>query len=172
MLQRIYGFSRDPSFEGRIAFVEDYDMHVAHRLVEGVDLWLNLPKVPLEACGTSGMKAALNGVPQLGTHDGWWAEGHTGLNGWLLPEAPADADPDAWDAEHVYRVLEEEVVPSFYERDDRGIPRAWVARMKHAIHVAGACFTGRRMLQTYVNEYYAPAMREDHPSSPDDPPRV
>src|SRR2546430_15558664 len=91
MLQQVFLAAQDPSFEGRIAFLEDYELHLAHRLVAGVDLWLNLPRVPLEACGTSGMKAALNGVPQLGTLDGWWAEGDTGQNGWAIPLASGGA---------------------------------------------------------------------------------
>ena len=87
ILQSLYHFTRDPRFEGRVAFLEDYDMHLAHLLVQGVDLWLNLPRVPLEASGTSGMKAALNGVPQLSTLDGWWEEGFNGKNGWAIPKA-------------------------------------------------------------------------------------
>ena len=85
ILQRVYQFASDPEFKGRIAFLEDYEMHLAHRLVQGVDLWLNVPRVPLEACGTSGMKAGLNAVPQLGTRDGWWAEGYNAKNGWCIP---------------------------------------------------------------------------------------
>ena len=167
VLQQVYSYTRDSQFEGRIAFLEDYDMHLAHRLVEGVDLWLNLPRVPLEACGTSGMKAAMNAVPQLGTADGWWAEGCTGENGWMIPEAPANADPDAWDAEHLYTLLEKEVIPAYFERDKRGVPLRWVLRMKHALRVAGERFTARRMVQRYTSGYYVPAMRgdrfEDHP---------
>jgi starch phosphorylase len=98
----VYQLSREPRFEGRIAFVEDYEMHLAHRLVQGVDLWMNLPRPPLEASGTSGMKAALNGVPQLSTLDGWWAEGFDGGNGWAIPAAAAGADGDAADAERLY----------------------------------------------------------------------
>jgi len=160
VLQRVYALTRDPRFEGRIAFVEDYEMHVAHRLVQGVDLWLNLPRVPLEACGTSGMKAALNGVPQLSTLDGWWAEGFDGKNGWVIPPAADGADADASDVEHLYRLLESEVVPLFYGRDDRGVPRGWVEKMKHAVRVGGRGFTARRMVREYVADYYAPAMRE------------
>ena len=170
VLQEVYSYTRDSKFEGRIAFLEDYNMHIAHRLVEGVDLWLNLPRVPLEACGTSGMKAALNGVPQLGTRDGWWAEGFTGDNGWQIPEVPASEDPDTWDAEHLYRILESEVIPIFFARDRRGIPVQWVDRMKHALHVAARRFTGRRMVQQYVEEFYLPALRAD--TIDDDPPTV
>jgi starch phosphorylase len=167
LLQRIYGFTRDPTFEGRVSFLEDYEMHLAHRLVQSVDLWLNLPRVPMEACGTSGMKAALNGVPQLGTLDGWWAEGFTGKNGWAIPHPKTD-HPDAEDAEHVYQLLESEVVPQFYARDERGIPHAWVDRMKQAMREAGEHFTARRMLQRYVQDFYVPAMRRTAP--PGDPP--
>jgi starch phosphorylase len=170
VLQQIYSFTRDPQFEGRVAFLEDYDMHMAHRLVEGVDLWLNLPRVPMEACGTSGMKAALNAVPQLGTADGWWAEGFTEMNGWCIPEPPAGQDPDAWDAEQFYRLLEDQVIPLYYERGRAGIPTGWVERMKHALAVTGERFTGRAMVKRYAEEYYVPAMRGDGP--PDDPPTV
>ena len=99
VLQSVYRYTRDPSFEGRIAFVEDYDMHIAHLLVQGVDAWLNLPRVPLEASGTSGMKAALNGVPQLSTLDGWWQEGYDGLGGWAIPTGSDGSSSDAQDAE-------------------------------------------------------------------------
>ena len=95
VLQSVYQFTRDPAFEGRVAFLEDYDMHLAHLLVQGVDLWLNLPRVPLEASGTSGMKAALNGIPQLSTLDGWWQEGYDGLSGWAISPAGESDDADA-----------------------------------------------------------------------------
>ncbi len=168
MLQRVYAYTRDLGFEGRIAFLEDYELHLAHRLVQGVDLWLNLPRPPMEACGTSGIKAAMNGIPQLGTADGWWAEGYTGMNGWMIPPPPDGADGDQFDAEQLYRLLEEEVVPLFYDRDDRGVPVGWVQRMKHALHVAGRQFNARRAMGEYVDRYYAPAVRGD--PSPDDPP--
>ncbi len=168
ILQAVYHFTRDPVFEGRVAFLEDYDMHLAHLLVQGVDLWLNVPRVPLEASGTSGMKAALNGVPQLSTIDGWWEEGFNGKNGWAIPKAADDEDADAVDADRLYRLLEDEIVPLWYERDDNGIPRRWAQRMKEAISVAGRKFTTRRMLQDYVSRYYAPILRGD--PFPDDPP--
>lgn len=160
VLQGVHRAARDPSFEGRIAFLEDYDMHVAHRLVEGSDLWLNLPRVPKEACGTSGMKAALNGVPQLGTDDGWWSEGFTGKNGWRLPEAGSGTDVDARDADHLYRVLEEEVVPAYYDRDERGVPTRWTRTMRHALAEAAARFTAGRMVREYAERYYLPAAGE------------
>ncbi len=161
VLQSIYRFTRDPSFEGRVAFVEDYDMHIAHLLVQGVDLWLNLPRVPHEASGTSGMKAALNGVPQLSTLDGWWQEGYDGLGGWAIPPQREGQDTDAEDAEAFYRLLEEQVVPLFYTRDARGVPLGWVERMRHALRLGGRGFTARRMLADYVQEYYLPAARGD-----------
>lgn len=170
ILQQIFHATRDPKFEGRVAFIEDYDLHVAHRLVQGVDLWLNLPRAPLEASGTSGMKAAMNGVPQLSTFDGWWAEGYTGANGWTLPLAKGpDAEVDAADHEAVFTVLEREVVPRYYRRDDLDLPREWIATMKEAIRESGRFFTTRRMVQDYARDYYLPALRGD--KAGDDPPQ-
>lgn len=168
VLQSVYQFTRDPAFEGRVAFLEDYDMHLAHLLIQGVDLWVNLPRVPLEASGTSGMKAALNGVPQLGTLDGWWKEGYDGMAGWAIPPASETEDADAADAERFYRLLEEQVIPLYYTRDAHGVPLGWVEKMRYSIRLAGARFTARRMLQEYVQEYYAPAVRGE--ASADDPP--
>jgi len=168
VLQTIYSFTRDPALEGRVAFIEDYDLHLAHRLVQGVDLWLNLPKVPLEACGTSGMKAALNCVPQLSTLDGWWEEGYNGQNGWAIPVASTDGDVDAQDAERLYSLLEDVVVPLFYTRDDRGLPGDWIRYMKHALKAAGERFTARRMVQQYVTDSYVQAIGGEAPG--DDPP--
>ncbi len=168
VLRSIYHSTRDPLFQGRIAFLEEYDIHLAHMLVQGVDLWLNLPRVPFEASGTSGMKAALNGVPQLSTLDGWWEEGFTGRNGWAIPQAPPEEDTDTADAAQLYALLEGEVIPMWYDRDEHGVPRAWVQRMKEAIRVSGRRFTARRMLQDYVERYYAPILRGD--PFTDDPP--
>ncbi|MBT8337028.1 MAG: alpha-glucan family phosphorylase, partial [Gemmatimonadetes bacterium] len=138
ILQEIFRSTRDPRFGGRVAFIEDYDLHVAHRLVQGVDLWLNLPRAPLEASGTSGMKAALNGVPQMSTLDGWWAEGYTGHNGWTLPLVLGDDDVvDEADHEQVFALLERDVVPRYYRLDENGLPLDWIAMMKHAITEAG-----------------------------------
>ena len=168
ILQRVFSFSRDPEFEGRIAFIEDYDLNSSDRLLQGVDLWLNLPVVPMEASGTSGMKAALNAVPQLSTLDGWWAEGYTGLNGWALPLSSGSQDPDAEDAGHLYEILEQEVVPLYYDRDGDGLPREWLRRMKHALFEAGMHFTAARMVREYAQGYYLPALRGDRGN--DDPP--
>jgi len=168
ILQRIHQLACDGRAEGRVAFVEDYEMHLAHALFWGVDVWLNVPRVPMEASGTSGMKAAFNLVPQLGTLDGWWAEGYNGLNGWLIPPAPEPGDPDELDWNHLFRLLEEEVVPLHYDRDERGVPVGWVERMKQALWVAGRQFSTERMLHDYVNGYYAPALRGE--TSGDQPP--
>jgi len=168
VLQTVYQFTRDPAFEGRVAFLEDYDMHLAHLLVQGVDVWMNLPRVPLEASGTSGMKASLNGVPQFGTLDGWWQEGYDGLSGWAIPPVADGEDPDAADADRLYRLLEEQVVPLYYTRDAHGVPLGWIEKMRHAMRLAGSRFTARRMVQDYVRTYYAPAMRAE--STGDDPP--
>ena len=158
VLQRVYQAALDPAFEGRIAFLEDYELHLAQRMVAGVDLWVNLPRVPLEACGTSGMKAALNGVPQLGTLDGWWAEGFApGVNGWAIPLPPAEGDPEPSDMSHLFEILEKEVVPTYYDRVPGSYSSAWVHMMKGAMAVAIEHFTTRQMLQAYVTGYYVPA---------------
>ena len=158
VLQRVFQAAQDPAFEGRIAFLEDYELHLAQRMVAGVDLWINLPRVPLEACGTSGMKAALNGVPQLGTLDGWWAEGFAqGVNGWAIPLPPAEGDPEPSDMSHLFEILEKEVVPTYYDRVPGSHSPAWVHMMKGAMAVAIEQFTTRQMLQAYVTRYYVPA---------------
>jgi starch phosphorylase len=159
-LQRVYKRALDPLFGGRIAFVDDYDLHVAHFLVQGCDVWLNNPRKPLEASGTSGMKAATNGVPHLSIGDGWWAEGFTGDNGWMIDSATAsDADAqDAADAEALYSLLEEQVVPAFYDRDASNIPRRWIAVVKQAIRTVAPRFSARRMVKEYTDRMYATAL--------------
>ena len=160
-LQRVYKRALDPLFGGRIAFVDDYDLHVAHFLVQGCDVWLNNPRKPLEASGTSGMKAAINGVPHLSIGDGWWAEGFTGANGWVIDGgAPQDNHDavDAADAASLYRLLEEEVVPAFYDRDRSNVPRRWVAVVKEAIRTVAPRFSARRMVKEYCEKMYAPAL--------------
>jgi starch phosphorylase len=161
-LQRVYSHAVDPRFGGRVAFVDDYDLHVAHFLVQGCDVWLNTPRRPLEASGTSGMKAAMNGVPHLSIGDGWWAEGYTGRNGWLIDGgagAATEDEQDARDAEALYRLLETEVVPAFYERDATGLPRRWLAVVKEAIRTVTPRFCARRMVKQYAEQMYAPALR-------------
>jgi starch phosphorylase len=160
-LQNIFGRAIDPAFGGRIAFVEDYDLHVAHFLVQGCDLWLNTPRKPFEASGTSGMKASINGTLHLSTGDGWWAEGHTGSNGWLIDgavAADAPADVDAADAEALYRLLEEQVVPAFYDREANNVPRRWIQMVKEAIRTTMPGFSARRMVKQYAQWMYAPGL--------------
>ena len=159
-LQRVYRRALDPMFAGRIAFVDDYDVHVAHFLVQGCDVWLNNPRKPLEASGTSGMKAAINGVPHLSIGDGWWAEGFTGANGWTIDGGVTGDDQgavDYADANALYRILEEEVVPAFYDRDASNVPHQWLAVVKQAIRTVAPRFAARRMVKEYVERMYAPA---------------
>ena len=161
-LQGVFRRALDPAFAGRVAFVEDYDLHVAHFLVQGCDVWLNNPRKLLEASGTSGMKACMNGVPQLSIGDGWWAEGYNGRNGWLIDgHAPAhdESAADQADAESLYRLLEDEVVPAFYDRDAAGLSRRWVHFVKQAIRSVAPAFSTRRMVKEYVHRLYVPAMR-------------
>jgi glycogen phosphorylase len=163
-LQRVFKHALDPRFGGRLAFIDDYDMHLAHYLVQGCDVWLNNPRKPLEASGTSGMKASLNGVPHLSIGDGWWAEGYNGSNGWLI-ESQANPDDhaatDAADANALYELLEQEVVPAFYDRDrdGRGLPRRWIAVVREAMRSNVPRFSTRRMVKQYVTEMYGPAAR-------------
>lgn len=160
LLQRVYQAAKDPAMGGRIAFVEDYDLQVARYLVQGVDVWLNTPRIPHEASGTSGQKAAINGIPNLSILDGWWAEGYAGSNGWAIgatQEPGAEPASDAEDAESLYRLLEDEVVPLFYRRDADSVPRGWVHLMKEAIRTAAPIFCARRMVKEYTERFYVPA---------------
>jgi starch phosphorylase len=158
-LQQVYRRAIDPMFGGRIAFIDDYDLHVAHFLVQGCDVWLNNPRKPLEASGTSGMKASINGVPHLSIGDGWWAEGYTGDNGWLIdPQASGDQDAmDEADAEALYTLLERDVVPTFYERDRDGIPHRWLAVVRRAMVSVTPRFSARRMVKQYAEDVYGAA---------------
>jgi glycogen phosphorylase len=159
-IQKVYRRAIDSMFAGRIAFVDDYDLHVAHFLVQGCDVWLNNPRKPLEASGTSGMKASINGVPHLSIGDGWWAEGYSGQNGWLIAGHPASDDyeaVDAADAEALYQLLERDVVPTFYERDPNGIPARWLAIVRQAIMTVTPRFSARRMVKEYADAMYTPA---------------
>ena len=159
-LQQVYRRAVDPIFAGRVAFVDDYDLHVAHFLVQGCDVWLNNPRRPLEASGTSGMKASLNGVPHLSIQDGWWAEGYNGRNGWLIDAPENQEDVDRADAEALYQLLEQHVVPTFYDRDPNGIPRRWLAIVREAIRSVSPRFSARRMVKQYAEGMYIPAMEQ------------
>jgi starch phosphorylase len=161
LIQQIYQFSQAHELGGHIAFIEDYDMHVAKYLVQGVDVWLNNPRPPLEASGTSGQKAALNGVPNLSILDGWWKEGYDGKNGWAvpLPEEPlANDEQDVLDCEGLFRLLEQEIIPLYYDRDIDDIPHGWCTTIKHTIHTVAPRFSARRMLKEYMEHAYAPLL--------------
>jgi len=161
LLQQVYTLAKDLAMGGRIAFIEDYDLHVARYLVQGVDVWLNTPRWAHEASGTSGQKAAMNGVPNLSVLDGWWCEGYNGANGWAIrpPEAGDEGARDAHDMETLYQLLEQEVVPLFYRRDADGVPRGWVRVMKEAIRTAAPAFCTRRMVKEYAERFYVPAAK-------------
>ena len=164
VLQQIYQVAKDPAIGGRIAFIEDYDMQVARYLVQGVDVWLNTPLHPHEASGTSGQKAAINGVPSLSVLDGWWAEGYNGANGWAISPVKDYGDDEWWardtaEASILYGLLEDEVVPLFYKRDGDGVPRGWVQVMKESMRSAAPRFCTRRMLKEYAKRMYVPAVR-------------
>jgi starch phosphorylase len=156
VLQKIFNTAKDPSFGGRIAFVEGYDEQLAQYLVHGVDVWLNNPLSPFEGCGTSGMKAMLNGIPHLSILDGWWIEGYNGKNGWAFG---GKDEGDAKDAEAIYDILEKEVVPLFYKTGDDGIPRGWVRMMKEAMISVAPLFSARRMVKEYVTKFYQDALK-------------
>ena len=167
LIQEIYLKARDPRFQGRIAFAEDYEMGLASLLVAGVDVWLNNPRYPLEASGTSGMKAAANGVLNCSILDGWWIEGFEAdeSNGWGIASSTLEGDAqDEAEANAIYETLEQKVVPLFYRRDAHGVPAEWLKRSKNAIRTIAPQFSTRRMLIDYVNELYMPAARgEDAP---------
>lgn len=160
LIQKVFAASREPRFLGKIVFIENYDINVTRHLIQGVDLWLNTPRRPLEACGTSGMKAAINGALNLSVLDGWWAEAYDGTNGFAIGEGAEHSDwqhQDRIDLEALYSVLENEVVPMFYDRDEDGVPRDWVRRQKNALRTLAWRFTSHRMVTEYVLNCYAPA---------------
>jgi starch phosphorylase len=157
LIREVYNLALDPKFLGRIAFVEDYDIHISHYLVQGVDVWLNTPRRLQEACGTSGMKAALNGVLNLSVLDGWWCEGYNSKNGWAIGDNIGvlnSREEDKLDAQSIYRLLEEEIMPLYYDRDTKGLPVGWVGMMKEAIRSVSPRFCTRRMLKEYAAKLY------------------
>ncbi len=160
LLHQAFATASERQYRGRIAFVEDYDMHLAHYLVQGVDVWLNTPRRLWEACGTSGMKASINGAPHLSVLDGWWQEAYNGSNGWAIDGGVQNGGPqdqDTADAESLYRLLEEQVVPLYYDRDRTGVPRGWIRLVKEVIRTIVPQFCTRRMLKEYVDRIYLAA---------------
>jgi starch phosphorylase len=160
LLREIARLNADPRFTGRVLFLEDYDIDVGRHLVQGVDIWLNTPRRPLEASGTSGQKVVLNGGLNLSVLDGWWAEAYDGANGFAIGRGEAHVSAevqDARDAAELFRVLEQEVIPLYYTRDSDGLPRGWIGRMKRAIRTLGWRFNSDRMVMDYVRHCYLPA---------------
>ncbi len=161
LIQHIYNLAKHNQVGGRIAFIEDYDMHMARYLTQGVDVWLNNPRRPREASGTSGMKAAINGIPNMSILDGWWMEGYNGANGWAIGddrELGNQDIQDEFDANSMYQLLEEELVPLYYDRDRDGIPRGWVEIMRESIRSCAPMFGTRRMIKEYTTNLYVKAM--------------
>ncbi|MBN2021323.1 MAG: alpha-glucan family phosphorylase [Pirellulales bacterium] len=160
LIKRIANLRHDPRFAGRIAFVEDYEINVCRHLVQGVDVWLNNPRRPQEASGTSGQKAVLNGALNLSILDGWWAEAYDGSNGFAIGDGARHVDQavtDARDGENLYRTLEEEVIPLYYDRDIDGLPQHWIKRMMNSISSLAWRFSADRMVADYVRNGYLPA---------------
>ena len=160
-IHEVLSFCHDHKLGGHVAFVEDYDMHMAKFLVQGVDVWLNTPRYPMEASGTSGQKAALNGVLHFSVADGWWEEGYNGANGWAIEPLTGNHDvqaQDSHDAEQLYRLLEQETVPLYYQRDLDGIPRGWIQLIKESLRTVAPRFCTKRMVKEYVSTFYLPAM--------------
>ena len=160
IIKRISEYSFDPALGKRIVFVENYDYNVGRHLVQGVDVWLNNPRRPLEACGTSGQKVVFNGGLNLSILDGWWNEAYDGKNGFAIGHGGMHNDPQVQhqrDAEYLYEVLEKELIPLYYERDESGVPHHWVKRMKIAFRSLGWRFNADRMVKDYVDRLYLPA---------------
>lgn len=163
LIQRVYRAVKDARFGGRLVFLEDYDMNIARYLTQGVDVWLNTPRRPREASGTSGMKAAMNGVLNFSVLDGWWREGYNGHNGWAIgndsPEAVSPEEQDEKDVLDLYAKLEDEIIPLYYEqRSADNLPAEWIAYIKENIHTLAGQFSARRMLKEYMGRMYEPAI--------------
>jgi len=160
ILRQIAEMTRNSRFGDKFVFVEDYDINVGRHLVQGVDVWLNTPRRPLEASGTSGQKVVLNGGLNLSVLDGWWAEAYDGLNGFAIGNGRTHTNTtvhDARDSEALYRVLSDEVIPLYYRRDQDGLPREWIKRMKRTIRTLGWRFNADRMVMDYTLKCYIPA---------------
>lgn len=163
LIQQVYRTVKKAETGGRIIFVEDYDMNLARYLVQGVDVWMNTPRRPYEASGTSGMKAAINGVPNFSVLDGWWREAYNGKNGWSIGEEKeyeSNEVQDAADAESLYQTLEHQIISKFYDRDTKDMSHEWVALMKEAMKTVIPQFSTRRMVKEYVEKYYVPALKK------------
>ena len=156
LIQQWAQFASRPDAQARVVFLDDYDMRLAAELVQGVDVWINTPRRPWEACGTSGMKVLVNGGLNLSTLDGWWAEAFEAGYGWALGDDVEQPDDDAQEAAQLYALLEDEVVPAFYDRDAEGLPRRWLGKMRSSMASLAPRFSSVRMLQEYVVQAYVP----------------
>jgi len=159
-IRQVVHFARQPEFRQRIVFLEDYDIKVGRYLYQGVDVWLNTPRRPLEASGTSGMKATVNGAINISILDGWWDEAYDGTNGWAIGRGEEYQDTtyqDQIESQALYQILESEVVPMFYSRGRDGLPREWIRRMKHAMQTICPVFSAYRMVREYTERLYIPA---------------
>jgi starch phosphorylase len=157
VLQELIDWQRDPAVRQRVAFIEDYDQEIARQMVQGVDVWMNVPRRPQEASGTSGQKVAINGGLNFSVLDGWWLEGYDGDNGFAIGDLSevGDHEMDRQDAQSMYRVLSEEIIPRFYERDGAGLPRQWIAMMKRSIGTLTPRFSSDRMVAEYAERIYS-----------------
>ncbi|MEA2030525.1 MAG: alpha-glucan family phosphorylase [candidate division Zixibacteria bacterium] len=171
IIKKIISYISQDRFRNRIVFLEDYDINVARYMVQGVDVWLNTPRRPQEASGTSGMKAALNGALHLSILDGWWDEGYSDDNGFKIGNGEEYENvevQDRMESEMLFNILEKEVIPLFYDTNDRGIPSHWIAKMKASIEMAGEKFSAHHMLVNYVNDFYVPAIKHSKELSASD----
>jgi glycogen phosphorylase len=163
LIHQVYSMALNREFLGRIAFIEDYDIHIAHYLTQGIDVWLNTPHRLEEASGTSGMKAGMNGVINLSDAAGWWDEAYNGKNGWLIGDSlnktPLPDDDDEQDAAELYRLIEEEIAPLYYQRDNNNIPQGWVKMMKESMKSIIPTFSTKRTVKEYTEKMYLPAVK-------------
>jgi starch phosphorylase len=161
-IREVYHRSHEAGLAGHLIFLEDYDMNVARHMVAGVDVWLNNPRRPMEASGTSGQKAGLNGSPNLSILDGWWAEGFNGDNGWSIGDVDAkydsEYDQNNADANSIYETLENEVVPVYYDRNANNVPVKWMQYVKASLRSVAPQFSMTRMIKDYTNDLYVPSM--------------
>jgi starch phosphorylase len=163
LIRQVSEFTRLPEFEGRVLLVEGYDLRLARRLVSGVDVWLNNPVYPLEASGTSGMKAGINGAINLSVLDGWWGEGYDGKNGWAIKPGPEDMDTtlrDKQESRTLYEILQDQVIPLYYSHDKLGYSPEWVKMVKHSMATLLPRYNATRMVGEYVNNFYLPASKK------------
>ncbi len=162
LIKKLFQFASKPELRDRIVFLEDYDMHLARHLLQGADVWLNTPRRPLEACGTSGMKAAINGVLNVSILDGWWCEGYTEERGWRIGNGEEYEDrgyQDAVESQALYNVMENEVIPCFYDRKNGDLPGNWLKMMKASMKMAMETYCSIRMVAEYEKRFYVPAAK-------------